>query len=116
MSYREALEAAGAIIFAFEEFGSYQGDWFAKVEYQGKRGWVTGYFGSCQICDAFEGEFGFTDEKQPDYTKRLTEFGEKYLEKIMSDREAKEEASKNSTWDTSVDEIVAFIERNGEGK
>lgn len=46
MSYREALEVAGATVVAFEEFGSYQGDWIAKVEYKGNIGWIKDYFGS----------------------------------------------------------------------
>ena len=36
MSYQMALEMAGATVLEYKEFGSYQGDWFAKVEYQGK--------------------------------------------------------------------------------
>jgi hypothetical protein len=83
MGYSEALEAAGAKIIAFQEFGSYQGnwfafvelalpwrhsksefgsyqgDWFAFVEYQGKRGWVQGSYGSCSGCDAFQSEFDY---------------------------------------------------------
>ena len=58
MTYKDALEAAGAIVHAYEEFGSYQGDWFALVTYKGKTGWVHGYFGSCEGCDAFRAEFG----------------------------------------------------------
>jgi hypothetical protein len=29
--YQRALEAAGADIIEFQEFGSYQGDWFAVL-------------------------------------------------------------------------------------
>ena len=60
MSYQEALEAAGATVHAFEFFGSYQGDWWAKVTYNGETGWVHGSYGSCSGCDAFEAEFGFS--------------------------------------------------------
>lgn len=35
MSYQEALEAAGAQVELFTEFGSYQGTWIARVNYQG---------------------------------------------------------------------------------
>jgi len=31
MSYYNALQAAGATVHAFEQFGSYQGHWIAKV-------------------------------------------------------------------------------------
>ncbi len=45
MSYEMCLEKAGATVVAFQEFGSYQGEWFALVEYNGERGWVEG---SCE--------------------------------------------------------------------
>lgn len=61
MSYKEALEAAGAEVHQYKDFGSYQGDWFALVTYKGERGWVSGSYGSCSGCDAFEGEFTYSD-------------------------------------------------------
>ncbi len=57
MGYKEALEAAGCKVLAFEEFGSWQGTWLAFVEYNGEKGIVEGAFGSCSYCDAFEAEF-----------------------------------------------------------
>ena len=42
MSYQKALEAAGAVVHRFEEFGSYQGDWWALVTHGDKTGWVNG--------------------------------------------------------------------------
>ncbi len=57
MGYKEALEAAGCKVLAFEEFGSWQGTWLAFVEYNGEKGIVEGAFGSCSHCDAFMGEF-----------------------------------------------------------
>lgn len=30
MSYKEAMQAAGAVVHLYEEFGSYQGDWWHK--------------------------------------------------------------------------------------
>src|SRR5574340_1404036 len=92
MSYQEAMEAAGAEVVAFEQFGSYQGAWRAKVRYKGETGWVQGSYGSCSGCDAFEAEFGWyedacdehhrhqTDcaacqEAAASYRQRLAEFG-----------------------------------------
>lgn len=73
MSYRYALEAAGAVVHAFEEFGSYQGDWFAKVTHNGVTGWVTGSFGSCSGCDAWSAEFdcydNFEEESFEEYCR-----------------------------------------------
>lgn len=64
MSYKEALEAAGATVHAMENFGSYQGDWQAKVTYDEKTGWIQGCFGSCSGCDAFEGEIGWLADEE----------------------------------------------------
>ena len=55
MSYTVALEAAGATVRAYQEFGSYQGDWWARVVLpDGREGWVTSSYGSCSGCDALE--------------------------------------------------------------
>lgn len=64
MGYTQALEAAGAKVLGYHEAGSYQGMWGAIVVYNGKLGLVTGSYGSCSGCDAFEGEFGWGE---PDY-------------------------------------------------
>ena len=52
MSYELALEEAGAKVLEFQSFGSFQGEWWAKVEYNGEIGWVAGCYGSCSGCDA----------------------------------------------------------------
>lgn len=121
MGYSEALEAAGAKIIAFQEFGSYQGDWFAFVEYQGKCGWVQGSYGSCSGCDAFESEFSYTpiscseheyEDKSgldcsdcesvlADYKKRLAEFGASYLDGFQNQDEIE--------WDIDAAEELAFV-------
>lgn len=100
MSYEMCLEKAGAKVLAFHEFGSYQGEWYALVEYQGERGWIEGSYGSCSGCDAFEAEFGFEccdkghfykdsncsacDALYTEIDKRYAEFGRTYLETILS--------------------------------
>ena len=42
MSYEKAMELAGAKVIEYKAFGSYQGDWWALVEYKDKKGWVNG--------------------------------------------------------------------------
>jgi hypothetical protein len=84
MGYQSALEAAGAKVLTYRAFGSYQGDWYAKVEYQGEEGWVQGSYGSCSFCDSFEREFDYSygdeeGESQEAYEERLKLFGEGYL-------------------------------------
>ncbi len=61
MSYSLCLEKAGCEIIAFQEFGSWQGEWLAFVELNGEKGIVAGSYGSCSGCDAFQAEFGWSD-------------------------------------------------------
>lgn len=63
MGYSEALEAAGAKVLEYKQFGSYQGDWLAFVEYNGEKGIAQGSYGSCSGCDAFEAEFSYYDQE-----------------------------------------------------
>ena len=115
--YDSALAAAGARIICFESFGSYQGDWWAKVEYKGETGWVQGSFGSCSGCDAFEAEFGWRyngcgdHEYDPQdtctecqagrraYEEKLADFGRTYLGGLMTQAAAEAEAGRNAEWD-----------------
>lgn len=130
MAYREALEKAGATVHEFQEFGSYQGDWWAKVTYNGATGWIQGCYGSCSGCDSFEAEFGYDGDKcedhkwdsdkaaegceacsaaAVDYEKRLAEFGEGYLECLISQEDAIKVASENLEWDMDAQEMVDYL-------
>lgn len=132
MSYQEALEAAGANVIVFEEFGSYQGEWYALVTYGGETGWVNGSYGSCSGCDAFEGEFGFngysggdgfwdyekdqyrapTEEERKDYQNRLADFGRTYLDGLMTQEQAEKAASQYMDWDSEAPAMLEFIRKN----
>ena len=134
MGYQKAMEMAGATVHEFEQFGSYQGEWFAKVTYKGKEGWVSGSYGSCSGCDAFEGEFGYVyhdcthgEYYSPLYDDKgfaedcqrcrelkdeLVTFGEGYLDGIMSQEDAIKDASRNLDWDMDADKIVEFVKSN----
>jgi hypothetical protein len=105
MSYQRALEAAGARILRFQYFGSYQGDWFALVEYNNKKQVIHGYFGSCTICDAFQAEFGYEDEDE----EKLKEFGQGYLEHPIDLEDYIEKFTLQSEWDMDALEIVDFL-------
>lgn len=109
MGYREALEAAGAVVHEYEQFGSYQGDWWARVTYQDKTGWVSGSYGSCSVCDAFEGEFGWYKPTQ----ERLAAFGQEYLDNFMTQEEAEKSAARNLDWDYDAKEMFDFIKSHG---
>lgn len=108
--YTAALWAAGVEVLAFEQFGSYQGEWWAKVRFpNGAIGWVSGSYGSCSGCDAFEGEFGYDAEDKPDYLHRLRDFGRDYLTNVSTFEQAVQEASRHLDWDTSAQEMVDWI-------
>jgi hypothetical protein len=62
MGYSYALRTAGADVVDFKTIGSYQGTWGAIVDFQGQRSLVTGYFGSCSVCDAYESQFGHMED------------------------------------------------------
>ena len=108
MGYEQAIEKAGATVHCFEHFGSYQGEWWAKVTNQGKTGWISGYYGSCSGCDAYEAEFGYEDTDDA----KLAAFGIEYLEDIKTQEEAEKSASQNISWDHEAEEMVAFIKKN----
>lgn len=131
--YETCIELAGAKVIVFKEFGSYQGDWWGKVEYKGNTGWVNGSYGSCSVCDAFQAEFGYDGhyeyeesyneyhdyfdlkdgcEKCEELKKRMVEFGKQYLDNIMSQEEAEEKASENLDWDMDAQEMLNFIREN----
>lgn len=113
MSYSSALEAAGATVLQFEQFGSYQGDWFALVSYNGEIGWVNGSYGSCSHCDAFESEFGWNDDERSDYQQRLVDFGRTYLDGLMTQEQALAHASQHLEWDPDAAEMVDYLNRHG---
>lgn len=138
MSYEKALEVAGATVHVFECFGSYQGDWYAKVTYKDKSGWVTGSYGSCSGCDSWEAEFGYGNEFEhtcqgAEYFEplnyngfefregcelcaaaklKVAQFGEEYLSEILTQEEAEKKASKNLDWDGDAAAMLAFVKAN----
>lgn len=113
MSYESALNAAGATVLKFEYFGSYQGDWWAKVELNGKTGWINGSFGSCTVCDAYQSweseKCGWDREPTPD---ELKAFGADYLDGFMEQEAAILKASKDLEWDMEAESVVKFLNEN----
>jgi len=135
MGYTNALKLAGAEIHAFKRFGTYQGDWYAKVTYNGITGFIQGSFGSCSMCDAFEHEFEsvmhthengdnifgglYEDEifdtncnECQETQKRLKSFGERYLDNILTKEEAIAKASENIAWDLDAQDLVNWLKEN----
>jgi hypothetical protein len=136
MRYQNALEAAGATVHDFTEFGSYQGTWLARITYNGITGWIEGSYGSCSGCDAFQAEFGWNDlpdkvgedmwvsgegyrpATQEDIDRgkeRLADFGRSYLEKIATGEELLAEylceEANGSLWSDDR-EILDYLKAN----
>ena len=138
MSYIESLEAAGATVLEEASFGSYQGDWFALVDYKGKRGYVQGSYGSCSGCDAFEAEFNYGEKTCDEhnynysdvcedcigakerYNEKLVDFGRGYLEDVdgalgLTDYdETLAYAVRNIEWDSDAQSMVTWVESTKE--
>jgi hypothetical protein len=105
-SYKGALAAAGAQVLAFEEFGSWQGDWLAFVEYKGEKGWVQGSYGTCSGCDAFYAEFGCDDPTQ----EALADFGRTYLDGLLTRERMLEYAERTRVYgDDEAKQMIAFV-------
>ncbi len=115
--YDAALTAAGVAVVASQSFGSYQGDWWAQVRFtNGEEYFVTGSFGSCSYCDAFEAEFDYGASEQPDYLHRLAAFGRNYLECCYTLEQAIAKASENLSWDCDAEEMVEWLRSRDSGR
>ena len=98
------------------------------VNFQGLRGFVSGSYGSCAYCDAFESELGdfyeeceehrYDDKHEPceacdkakaGYAEAFVKFGAGYLEDIKTLEEAVKEASVNIDWDHEAQEMVDWL-------
>ena len=113
MSYKSAIEAAGAKVLEFSTFGSWQGEWVALVEYNGEVGWVQGSFGSCSHCDAFEAEFGYEDHEDENYEKRLADFGKSYLDGLMTTELTAKYFDGAAEWDSESEDAAKWIRSTG---
>lgn len=126
--YSGALQAAGAVVLEFRAFGSYQGDWYALVDYKGERGWIRGCYGSCSHCDAFESEFGWSSDdgcdehpysshsdcadckaKADEYQTRLASFGRSYCDGLQSADTICAELDERGEWDSESEEAARWI-------
>lgn len=112
MSYIAALEAAGAKVHSDEMYGSYRGAWMAHVTLpDGRSGFIIDYYGSCSGCDSYEATFGYGDEPTPE---KLAEFGQPYLDQMLTAREALTKCAENMEFDDDylkmAEDIIKAIE------
>ena len=135
MSYESALQAAGATVLAFQEFGGWQGEWLAKVELEGETLYIQGSYGSCSGCDAFEAEFRYdegddcnkhryhespdTREGCPDcvaakqeYNRQLAEFGRRYLDSPSVKDDLVKQFTKQAEWDSDGQAKLDWLDKN----
>jgi len=104
--YSAALKAAGAEVLLWQEFGSYQGRWVAKIRLGGKLAWVSDYYGSCSVCDALEAELGYEDRHNP---AKLAAFGKQYLENLLSQSEMEEKFIESAEWSLEDEKALEFV-------
>lgn len=105
-SYRELAEAVCEEVYCFGEFGSYQGDWWAKIKYNGQIGWIHGYYGTCAYCDWLSANYKLSEKKLKQ------EFITEYLDNILNQEQAEKEASRNIDWDLDAQDMLNFIKNN----
>lgn len=113
MGYEDALEAAGAEVIDFEQFGDYQGTWIAFVRYEGQLGFITESYGSCSGCDDWEAfDYGtLTDIENPEESRiKLAEFGKPYLDSMYTFEEMMENCGESTSWDQEALTMRAWLE------
>lgn len=115
-NYEDVLKDVCEEVYCYKEFGSYQGDWWAKVKYKSKVTWIKGFYGSCSGCDWLQSEMdyygGASDEVIQKENERVkTAFIKDYLSEDMfyTQEKAEEKAAENKSWDCEADEMLEFI-------
>ena len=94
----------------FAHFGDWQGSWMALVEYQGQRGWVQGFFGSCDYCDAFQAEFDWdSDFACEDVQERLAQFGRSYLDDLQTTEQVLRQYDDAADWDLESESAALWV-------
>jgi len=104
-SYEDILHRIYDEVLFYNEYGSYQGDWLAKVKKGDEEFWLWGWYGSCSGCDWFLAETNypwlrdledtnFDDffEKVKEETKRLIK---SFVDNYEADKFTKEELITN---------------------
>jgi hypothetical protein len=114
--YEQALWATGVKVLGFATFGSYQGDWWAYVEFPNReRYFINDTYGSCTVCDAFEARFSEGSPSDPDYLHRLRDFGLEYLAACMTAEQALQRAGENVEWDFDANDMVSWVKAQIKG-
>lgn len=114
MSYKEALEAAGASVHRYQYFGDYQGTILVELSYEGLHGYVAIAYGSCAVCDPWEAFLDRFDDNW-DYEptqEQLAEFGRRYLDEIENREEIVRRYKEQADWDTDAEDVLKWLKEN----
>lgn len=119
-SYESALEAAGAVVLAYKEFGSYQGDYIAKVRVGDQIAWIHDYYGSCSVCDALEGAMSNAywtagdGDREAAERKACRDYGLHILATRLVDRsEIERELQQSAEYDIASREALKWLAEQG---
>jgi len=110
-NYKGVLELVGATVHAYRCFGSYQGDWLAKITWKGTDGWVRGGYGSCSGCDTIQwiqDEIP-VDEQEEEFRRIALTY---YLDNILTQDDVEAYAKKNLEWDMDAQDMIDFVKEN----
>jgi len=119
--YDDLLRFGGAKVLAYEAFGSYQGDWIAKVRIKFRVKWIHGGFGSCSGCDAIQSEtehcshhweqFKNDCDKCQECVQGLKRLAAEYIAEATTFDDVFKEISKHD-WDSETPKMVKWMEAN----
>lgn len=126
-SYEDILHRIYDEVLFYNEYGSYQGDWLAKVKKGDEEFWLWGWYGSCSGCDWFQAEadypwscdfedtdFDYFFEKVKEETKRLIK---SFVDDYEADKFTKEELIAHlekslKEWDDGQREMLEDVKKN----
>lgn len=109
-TYQHCLEAAGATVHSAKYVGSYQGTLAADVTYNGRRGWVLIFYGSCSHCDGLQALLSKFDWDYDIPEKEYASFGRNYLENnFYSTEDLIKYYERDSDWDADSSQMVEYL-------
>lgn len=114
-NYEWALEMAGLTVLYFEEYGSYQGNWLAKVKNGEEVGYIFDSYGSCSGCDHFKSNIDYKDRTIKEWQKWCKNFIKSYLPLKTLD-EVIGEVKEDIEWDTDARECFEFLKKEKENE
>ena len=113
--YTELFEFVGAKVLSYQEFGSYSGIWFAKVEYKSTVGWIEGSYGCCSGCDLIHDLLNkLQSSSKEECEMKYKEVGENYLDTILNQEDVESVIYSYSILEelSLIEEALSFVKQN----